>query len=218
MPLPGKCVMYALLSHLGDSSLDLGPKFSPHLRQLAAETGADPHTVVRYIALLEEHGWLTAHKRRGCRTRYVVSAGLDFTDKARSRTPPGDATDHITSAGAGDRGSDATDHIGSDATNHNTGDATDRITYRPSTVQKTDQGSKPASAEIETGTESQSAEPGRRPANTQEADRGVMRSVASLPAEPVAGYLARAKQEKWAGDLFADVAPTAGDLFADGDS
>ena len=115
VPAPAKLILLDLMTCLGASSLDLG-KWSPGMRRLAAETCLNIHTVVRYVALLEAHGWLTSRKQRGRRAEYALSAGRDFEDSAKVRKLPTVATTSNTSKSAAKRGGDQTRNRGGWAT------------------------------------------------------------------------------------------------------
>ncbi len=86
IPPIGKLVMLTLLARTPRDSLDLG-KWSPGIRRLAEQTGLKPHTVIKYLDLLAEHGWLAVRKQQGLRTRYVLSTGQAFQAVA-PRKPP----------------------------------------------------------------------------------------------------------------------------------
>lgn len=139
MPMPAKCVMMVLLSHLPNGSLCLG-EFSPGTRRLADETGADRHTVILHLALLAEHGWLSARVRKGCRPQYTLSAGEGFTDRGGVKKRTSGGAENATSSGV-----------------------KKRTTYRPATNQETDlrEDQDHLSGEETDGT-------GRRPAHTSE--------------------------------------------------
>ena len=157
MPLPAKCIMLVMLSHLPNGSLCLG-EFSPGTRRLADETGADRHTVILHLALLAEHGWLSARTRRGCRPQYTLNAGESFTDRGgvKKRTSGG-------------------------AENDTTGGVKKRTTYRPVTDQSTDKESQdPFSRELVL------APHGRRSAYAAQTSE-VVRKSAPPPADLLAG-------------------------------
>jgi DNA-binding transcriptional MocR family regulator len=126
IPPLAKLVMYDLLSRLPVGTLDLGPKYSPKMDRLATATGMNRHTVEKYLTLLAEHGWLTARKRSGCKTLYVLSHGKDFSDKGRVSNLPGSKTMAQLSHG----GVAGLSHGSEAQLSH---------AYRPLTVEKTDQ-------------------------------------------------------------------------------
>lgn len=197
IPASAKLIMCILMTCLGPSSLDLG-KWSPGMRKLAGQASLNIHTVVRYVALLEAHGWLATRKHRGRRTEYALSAGRDFEDSARASNLPGVAT---TSNGSEFRGVATRGNRGV-ATTSNGGVATRGNTFRTCPDHKSDQGESQDQGHCLDGDGNQSGEQGRRPANTQEADQGVLPLVATLPApgpDYIAEYLAQCRREKWAG-------------------
>jgi hypothetical protein len=86
IPPPAKLIMLVLLARTGPGSLDLG-RFSPGTRRLADQTGMKRETLLKYLGLLEDHGWLAVRKSRGRRAEYILSEGRPF-DVAKPRKPP----------------------------------------------------------------------------------------------------------------------------------
>lgn len=193
IPASAKLIMCVLMTCLGPASLDLG-KWSPGMRKLAGQASLNIHTVVRYVALLETHGWLAARKQRGRRTEYTLSAGRDFEDSAGARKLPTVATKSNTSAGQGV----ATTSNGGVATRGNGGVVTTSNTFRTQSGHKSDLGVVQGQEHSLDRDESQPSEQGRRPANTQLANKGVLPLVTTPPAvDYIAQVLAQHKREKW---------------------
>jgi hypothetical protein len=172
IPAPAKLIMFTLMTCLGPASLDLG-KWSPGMRKLAAETSLNIHTVVRYVALLESHDWLSRRLSKGRRTEYVLSSGREFTEPGKPGNLPGVATPSNTTV----------------ATGGNTTVATPSNTFRTCSDQETDLSHEQDQVFSEED-ERQAPEQGRSPANTAEDICGVLLGVATVTeAAPLAGPL-----------------------------
>ena len=76
IPPNAKLIMLVLLD-LTNGPLDIS-SWSPSTRKLAELTSLKRDTVVKYIALLELHGWLAVRRHAGDRNQYVLSAGRAF--------------------------------------------------------------------------------------------------------------------------------------------
>jgi hypothetical protein len=170
IPAPAKLILLTLASSLGAGSLDLG-LWTPGTRLLAEQTSLHRNTLIRHLALLETHGWLTKRVRKGKRSEYVLSAGRPFTDETAARVSnlPG-GTKASTTPASLPTGAGGTKASTGSGTKASTGSGTKAST----TVRPSEQSEQ--SREIKQDSEELNRLPstGRSPASMKEKDQGVV--------------------------------------------